>query len=901
MNKIDEVFGNFLPRITINKIILEKKGGFFDAIDDPHIESSKERAAMLATPGNFSFTYNLKSYEKVVNSKNNILRGLNFDSFVKVGIAILKESPQDLEINKKSYFINNLSPRNVFTLNNYDSVDTSNKDGIDYLVKNYSRNIQSLQDPENLIILYCSFIDIPQEYRARYPGLVDRVYSDIKIETIIKDGIVKSENELFLLEEDSKVWNGKIVVTGPLDNRLYQTNEEPPRKLKKFITKNYKIQDFRIKSTLDKVFLKFQDNNSLSTLSIRKNIKPKQKIDFFSDLNISKGDAGAALSFYLKNRDMIKGNSFLSNIYDLENNNNSNIVDNISLNTKILNFKFLRRRVELDSGLGESDITEQNNNLSYKAVELEEVLFSSRDDDNGSVVEKLGFKEIKNSFFSFSKKNRSFNIVDRDILQNKTDGIYQYGVEIEVKDGSIDIVLKDIKELQVLVSDIQKYYNNCLIKEINRQTPRMDIILQTDDFISSSVENYFKILLKYYVFEEKPDKLNSIKQTLKNQVSIATVDNIRAVSNYIRLLETLISNLSSLISHDNFIYDDPHIDDELSFSANKKSKKTYIIKKYFTNDYVDCNFKEKRRARYVKRKNATFFNEFTANEFISFMNGLKKANKEGQLGIIEPKEIQEAQLYLDPIKEIENNFKETFDVIVERKIPFIPSTVKNAFTPLANSPIYQRIGVAEENDPATSILKTTKQIQDFYEFCSLKISPEKIGKQVIDIMKQGEVEDFFVKVEYLYFSEGKTEIWKNINTLNNSVGDLSPPRRPDNFSLNRSINSLSVGFAADRFLIFRLNPLGDHRSQNFSISSNLTYLDLFFFVRVDTIEDMKKIADFASQPFSSMKQPIGFEAVPKIATLKDTVMENAANLSTSKLKNTPTVIDKDLDISRFRQ
>lgn len=928
MSNLDTFFNSLLPEITLSRIMLEKRIGLLPFWDDPHIDFDGERESqsprITETP---TFTkIDIKVYEKIATSSNNLrpqnscyLNNNSNDLRANIKLAVIPVINPDMRgmtaqqyfsLFKETLFINGISNiNNVMSLN--DSVNNVNvvKNLENYNQSSFVKDINhGAKEPKDFYLLYATFLEIPADMASMYSADQKMIFSDIKVETVLENYIVKSTAEILVLKENNSLWPGAVKIN---DDRTYSTVEDSPRELIPMSIKNYKVQDFRIKSKIDSVNINFLSNNQkLLSLQRKKIVKTEIRPNYFSDLNLATQGKKVSVSFFLKYKDLMLQNCLFSRIYDNLKVKNS-LVNEILNKSSIIDFKIVRRRVS-ENGYNNNRLTFESN-VYDSMMDVEEVVVSSAQDDSGILQKKSTLKEIKNIFPQFANKNRNFYAIDSEILKYKDYGIYQYGVEMEIRDGSVSMLLDDIDRLSSHYSHLNSFYNQSVLKEINKKMPDLVELSKSSDMIEQSIDTYFEILKKYYYLHEiSEDEFLSIKNNIKSQVSIFSSENTRGIYNFINLLDTLISNLRQIVSDEVYNFDDPHIEGQEN-NIRRKSKDTFVLKHYFENDYYDTNIYDKTLIKYLPEKSKSlFFNEFSVENFIDLLNGYNKTINNGRLTVTQPLSI------LTPF----DFDSKKLDVPLPSYMPAFSSRISNRqnkkkgdnlehnkhirdkLVNYVNISVYSQDivqnteEVKNENDDkgvnnqvssqgmftlsppqtlnsAETSVNFEKEVMDFYDFCSLKISKQKTNLELKKLISLGVLKDFLVNPQFLHDSFLQKEEWQTIERLGFNT---------------------SFEFSDQSYLIFMMRPVNnDYRQEELYLSTKMKYSDMFFFVKVPNRGSLDKLLGAIKNNLEETKKNLGISPPTVREAIADIVASGRAEEILSAAEN--PLQDVDLSIA----
>lgn len=665
---------------------------------------------------------------------------------------------------------------------------------------------------KNLIIYYGSFIE--DEETKQY-GLVNA-------EIVFQNGEIKSESNIYFLQGTQEVWTGGVVLSE--DNLTYTTDEAPPRQLERYVTKNYKIQDFRIKKSIDKKIADFQQiNNDLVNANSRKIVKDKpSKVRYFTDCFVSQKDSVSVI-FGINFRQLVLDNSIFGNQSVI-----SDVLKNqILRKSRILNMKILKRKAEYGNK-NNHPLTDERHNLQ-KTKNSEEIIAQSRDSRNG-FLNNDKIKEIKNVVEAFNQKTRFFHCIDRN-EQQKPESMYQYGVEIEVLDGSSIIVHQDIKKIRKQIKDLTEMFNE-LVAFINTDSGS----LYTEAEINRRINDYLVIMNKYFLVGRS---VAPYYYTLSAQLSPVNLP-ADGLLNFINLQETLLYNLNKFLSIEEALVDDPHIEDEV---RENKGRKSILIKKYFDNDVSKAGRTLLKNVEYLPISNNVLFNEFEFEDlsFGSRIEVLRNSSGGPETTRIFPRAIYNT----DARKERGKVTKKQFGQSEEQKKQFDKTIRQNLLNHINISITKNMLKPSGEDTEPTREQKTDQynpEVAELYKYFSLTNTEDKIIDEVFELYDKDKAE-FFCKIDFLYdFDEQKTEEkWKDLTLL-------------------KTTSCLDI----DGYILCKLNILNhDKRETKWNISDNIFAKDMYFLIHV---RDYKSLQQGYTKLFAT-------EVVPK-TPIKPTIVDN---------------------------
>lgn len=670
-----------------------------------------------------------------------------------------------------------------------DSEKLIEEDGTQYISKTQTFFEKRHVNKKKLIIYYGSFIE-DEEIKQ---------YGKVKAEIIFENGEIKSESSIYFLQGTQEAWTGGIILSE--DRLTYTTDEAIPRQLERYVTKNYKIQDFRIKKSIEKKIADFQQiNNDLANANSRNIIKDRpSKVRYFTDAFISQKE-NTSVIFGINFRQLILDNSIFGHQSKMSDIWKQQIVDR----SEILDMKIVKRKVEYGNR-NNHPLTDENHNLQ-KTRGSEEVVAQSRDSKSGLIANDR-IKEIKNVVAELSEKTRLFHCTDRN-SQQKAESTYQYGVEIEVLDGSSIIIYEDIKKIRKQIKDLTEIFNE-LVAFINTNSGS----LYTEAEINGYINDYLVIMNKYFLVGES---VAPYYYSLSAQLSPVNLP-ADALLNFINLQEKLLSNLNKFLSIEEILGDDPHIEDKI---RENKGRKSILIKKYFDNDVSKTGRTLLKNVEYLPISNNILFNEFEFGD-LSFGSRIQVQRDESgkpKTTRIIPRSVYSKDAHKERGKVTRKQFGDS-----EEQKKKLDKTIRQNLLSHINISITKNILNPTGEDTEPSRDQRTDQynpkVAELYKYFSLTNTENKIIDEVFELYDKEKTE-FFCKIDFLSdFDEHKTiEKWKDLALLDTT----------------RCLDT-------DGHILCKLNILKhDKRETKWEISDNMFIKDTYFLLHVKSYVDLQQ-------------------------------------------------------------
>lgn len=717
--------------------------------------------------------------------------------------------------------------------------------------KTYSSTIQQFfLDKKNIIVFYGSWIEEPVTGKL--------TFSTTTAEILFEDGQIKSESYIYFIKGTEDIWDGAIARTQ--DGLSYITDENPPRELERYVTKNYKIQDFRTKKQIEKKIYDYQEiNNKLLNARSRQLIKQDtRKQNYFTDLYLSQKE-DLSLVFGINFRDLVLNNSILGKDPGLSLDTTQRLFEN----SRIVDLKIVKRRVQ--------EVADNNNPLTdiRKIVKpfynSENVVISSGKDEEDSFIGSDNIKETNIICQDMKNKMRFFSCIDKKDFSSDP-SLYQYGVRIEIQDGSKRIILSDIQEIHNSIVKLKQYYSEIdIFVNTNQNTT-----LYTEEDIENHVSLYMNKLSRYYSITE----YRELQNKLVSQLSPVTLDP-QVLNNFITLNQNLLSNLQNMIGDKISSFDDPHI--EKDFNEANNTNDTFFIEHYFDNNIYDFSLFETKKLEYFPKQNSNmFFNEYKFSNLNSLKgkNILKTDSGRPVVTEVSPFSIS----YNAARKEIGGSQTKQFNSLELTQLDKIIRENLLKHVNIDISKIYLKetgFKQTKEQEKEDNIYEEDLSVMYKY-FSSTNVDNKEID-EVFDLYEDYK-DDFIARIQFL----------KNYNTLTGAESWFDLSQISDEIFLNES-----------GFLICRIRPNStDYRNTKRRISHNLRSIDIHFLISVEGIEDIR----------SSYSSFFGSESTPRTprrTTIKTKPEEKKKALTIQDAETAPTqrssVSDIDIDSQVSRE
>lgn len=330
---------------------------------------------------------------------------------------------------------------------------------------------------------------------------LDKRHGYTVAESVINSSAV-SRNGFAYYTPEKRLWTGPIYHksgTG-FTTSLGSTG----RPLNRTVVENTKIEDHRDELNLEKAEFEFSiiENNLLSlklTSLERSTADVKRTAEYFSQLYGTRDAEGrfrAIIGFNYQK--FLRDNTQFGKLFM---NKNLAAVEPLADSCKILLAKVIRERVEnLESLNSLGSIIEgrvpygtRESGIITNSVPPETITYSSskkgkmlspytrnvtpagqaveKTEKNKSVLDSVRpaghIREI-NLYPTTDKNIRHFSFADHRIAA-ATDGLYRYGIEITIEDGTKDYLVKVSKDLLMIKKQLEQYYNHATVRTNGKQ------------------------------------------------------------------------------------------------------------------------------------------------------------------------------------------------------------------------------------------------------------------------------------------------------------------------------------------------------------------------------------------------------------------------------------------------
>ena len=249
--------------------------------------------------------------------------------------------------------------------------------------------------------------------------------------------------------------------------------------LNKTMVSDPKVQDFRKRDEILEIQYDFTSTINDIFANLQKNLRG-DRIDipetsnYFSDMFLSRDYYDNCRYFFTMNwKRILIDNSFFGKLFD----NVWASVDDLLFQSKINEFRIIRKRFD-----GSPEIGSKPKSKPFDENEIPEVVVLTKDSENelfnvplagqivdvtqneNSLSEQMAKIQYVDPFTKSASRHRAianFTGIDGGIAA-VTDGYYYYGIELDILDGSVEIVRRWLKSLLSHIEDVKIYYDDAI-------------------------------------------------------------------------------------------------------------------------------------------------------------------------------------------------------------------------------------------------------------------------------------------------------------------------------------------------------------------------------------------------------------------------------------------------------
>lgn len=626
------LLGSLVPNVYIDCITLETTGNRAEN-SNPHIEHSRERSQKLRNPQSLRVKLDLIIKERVGDSS--ISRWFDKIDFTKYLDILVYQSIDVKDTNymlendvnsSRPSFLKNLKYRlkekkisalheKVLSVERGIDKKTSTKITEDDLPSKLNRHYSYIDQDGNKIhditysvsfqvsntnprhLCYFAFCSIDLErlsgdYNLNLPdSSISNLTGRMASELVINNFKTLSQSQIFR-DQSGQIWAGDIHQASNGEYKTGKSDSGNSITLYRESVPNYKVQDFRDLKNLDNFSTQFEDieRNLIPEISSQKNLNKivldldRTNKSIFTDCFLSRDPNGnARFLFGLNFEKVVRTSSLFKSFF---NNTDRQIVREILSKSRINELRLIRRRVKKNS-----DKIEE-----FEIGAVPEILAISGADFGGPLRsvsnDRAALEEIK-IFHNGKELIRYFSGIDRG-MSLITAGVYQYGIEIQLEDGTANYLKELLGKLYKTKDFLTTYLNLSLVpgnynNESNKFSQRFSTIVRNiysnNKPWQVSIQDYINVL---GILSNKPFNQTKLTQKLYNVISPYT-GGPRGIRFFSNLIQNLITKFENVLATHNIFPN--HSNQQVnSQSVHRKSgvPRTKKITKYF-NEVFDSD------------------------------------------------------------------------------------------------------------------------------------------------------------------------------------------------------------------------------------------------------------------------------------------------------------------------
>ena len=481
---MSNMFGEFLPNATIQKIMMENDG---DQRMKVAVDIAISYDYMANNIGQWFNNNDFKKYVKIKiiqSTDEELTRRINTrnreSKHLLGGRGLLQEFGGAL----KSGPLNNVMDRHVMTI---DDVVGSGESAESYSMMDSDGNITNQitfnkmfylenNKPSHLSYFAFTYLDaeaINEDHGTELELSENSLFGSVFAETAIKRGRIVGKSHLFITP-DGKPWPGAV---HQMPSGQWMTGDNPDHEpgtemlLEKRMVSNNKIHDFRQFTKIKRLEVDlsvFEKNILPSQNKFRflknDNMNPTRKPVYFSEAHFTTDRLNRpAFAFSVDYDKMVRETSVFGRLYETRMSPGKNI--------KSLSIK--RRRIKNNHNHNKLG-TRLDSGTQFKDTPVE-TIFTTKDTPDGlSTVEgdNGGISELE-LYARNSDGIRLFNVYDLS-SSSISDGTYQYGVEIKIEDQTVNFLKEQLIELSKQKNKLFNYYVESTKVGMSRSVVRID-------------------------------------------------------------------------------------------------------------------------------------------------------------------------------------------------------------------------------------------------------------------------------------------------------------------------------------------------------------------------------------------------------------------------------------------
>ena len=565
------LYGDLVPNSYVDKVFIEE--AFVDTNNDGVVDLKTPKIGInirlvdeLSDNGTFSMLEQALEVKLKQGEGNAAQRGaetVNLKDYFKVWCIL--SNTQQLTENFETFFENgNNSGSFKWTSNDIktgrynsktlnDAISTyENSDGTVQIIIPYLFDLDANKPVQHLTIFTYVQLDtetLEADFNLKMPESLKNPVSRFEEEIVIQNSSVNPELRIFLTE-GGEIWNGGVHVHNGKYMEGAKHISEPHGFLEKTSAPINNVQDFRFRREIDALIAEFENLTTLqNTFPEQQEILNRtiSKNSYFSEILLTKDEDRNTRFLF----------AFDYGKYVLENSKYSSLILKMTPTAKqamvaqsqIVQFIINKKQVKKECYRNKLNSPVQNFVLNDETPTTPIIL--SLDDTNLNEINLIlpNQEETDNSIV------RYFTGVDTDI---KSDGTYQYGIDVEILDGFIPVMNSIFKTLKNINSEYEKYVALTQIPNVYDPDARkftsngINIMSSASNNLSQIVGGYLSILSYFVPIGTEPvsaytglTQLDLFALKILNFISPlnGTVDGVLMFEDMLNLLLAQINNI----------------------------------------------------------------------------------------------------------------------------------------------------------------------------------------------------------------------------------------------------------------------------------------------------------------------------------------------------------------------
>jgi hypothetical protein len=520
----EELLGQLIPNVYIRRITLES-GGSVNVDSNPHIDHERETLSLKETEkdslvvnidlviketldndeiGTWFSNQDLLKYLKikVIQSTDPRMTGVFLTGKDVIELAIPRRAvpPTDLRMKLMAEVLNVNSVQRVHdrmskAITVREMLVKSAFDGSPSALSQFEETVDDdgnrvfnitlrqrfevkTSNPKHLAYFAVTSIDISQlaqDHQLQYQDLgLKSMNGKVAADVVIDEHEVIGKSFIFY-DPKGKIWAGP---THRLPNGKHRSGSEETTDsmaLNRVSVANTKIQDFRNVKEIKKILINLGSlDNAFLDESVTKITKsafadPNKKVTYFSDMCLTRDKNGDAKFFFsIDMAKVIEQNTLFGGLFKEA---SPRLKMMLLRNTQIRQMRILRKRVRPRVGMNRlgsptnfapfdtnepADLVASSSEISWKK-------FTPARNRRGSL------KEVELATDSSFPMIRHFTGMDFT-MSELTDGLYQYAVELEMDDATVELVQTKVQDLLSARNQLQVYMNDACLPSMEEYT-----------------------------------------------------------------------------------------------------------------------------------------------------------------------------------------------------------------------------------------------------------------------------------------------------------------------------------------------------------------------------------------------------------------------------------------------